>query len=294
MELSFLSRVRQLGKSGCLHIFLCKLLYPEVIHASLGRRCALWAQHPALPGIRDVAWWIENHPRRSLGCLREGGFSTQFQGFSGWVWDPHPVIKLESGYLFKMMRALFKHINTDFLPHGLKDGHLGNALRRGGKFSRWCMWLAGIHRAKASRPGAARKSQAAILGWMALPHRAWLLSSFPGLRYGPKNSSEEMVLDTKVAWLYYDYLDQGLSVALLQLEELRQMVEGGRRPRASPYSPPCSLRTWHLLRALRGKKGVILWKVLYATRSRGRKLGSTNNSSDGFTLPLSNQIFCYS
>lgn len=27
---------------------------------------------------------------------------------------PHPVIKLESGYLFKMMRALFKHINTDF------------------------------------------------------------------------------------------------------------------------------------------------------------------------------------
>lgn len=43
-----------------------------------------------------------------------------------------------------------------------------------------------------------------------------------------------MVLDTKVAWLYYDYLDQGVSVALLQLEELRQIVL---------TLPPCSLRT---------------------------------------------------
>lgn len=48
-----------------------------------------------------------------------------------------------------------------------------------------------------------------------------------------------MVLDTKVAWLYYDYLDQGFSVALLQLKELRQKVEGGRRLRASSY--PASL-----------------------------------------------------
>lgn len=146
------------------------------------------------------------------------------------------------------------------------------------------MHVVGRHpQGQASRPGAARKSQAAIPGWMALPHRAWLLSSFPGLRYGPKNS-EEMVLDTKVAWLYYDYLDQGVSVALLQLEELRQIVL---------TLPPCSLRTWYFLRALRGKKGVILRKVLYPTRSRGRKLGFTNNSSDGFTLSLSSQIFFY-